>query len=73
MIAIANEIVIKRRDITLALLLVRSLRGRADNLPALAGDDAQFVELEQLLVDIDARTGKKDPSKRAKKAAKVRR
>ena len=57
-----------KRDTTRALEIVRQLREQTSS-EAFA---ASFDELTQILTDMDARTGRRDPSKRrpSKKAAK---
>lgn len=51
------------RDVTRALAIVAELEASTNNVGAL------LAELRQILTDIDARTGKRDPSKRSAKKA----
>ena len=53
-----------RRDVTRALALAKELQAN----PSFR-EGGGFDELIQLLAEMDARTGKRDPSKRTKRAA----
>jgi len=55
-----------KRDVTRALSLAINLRSTYDS----RGMDDNFGELIQILRDIDARSGRRDPSKRVRKSAK---
>lgn len=60
-----------KRDITLALGLLRKIKESGLSYTAGVADrELEVNQLEQLLIDLDARTGRKDPTKRkpAKKA-----
>lgn len=58
-------LIVNPRDVTRALTLVRSLkRGLTDPNTKL-----KFKELESILITIDARTGRRDPSARKKTVA----
>lgn len=61
-----------KRDVTRALVIINTLRNVYDG----SGTDDNFGELIQLLRDVDARTGRRDPSVRKapkKTARKARR
>jgi len=60
---VADDGVINHRDVTRALSLLAEIR---DNVIFGAEEDA-LIELEKLLKDIDARTGRRDPTVRRKK------
>lgn len=62
----ARKVAGVRRDVTHILTLVRKLRHGLTTLP-ITEQDALCEEIDQLLVDMDARTGKKDPTKRHKR------
>lgn len=57
----AQQAVSTQRDVSLALRLAKQMQLKVE--PALANTAAELV---QLLTDIDARTGRRDPSARKK-------
>ncbi len=54
------------RDVTRALVLVALVQRQTKNNPEVQAD---LEELTNILVDVDARSGRRDPSKRGKRSA----
>lgn len=57
----------KKRDTSRALELAKLLRSELHRYDHLPSEGAAADELVQILTDMDARTGKRDPTKRVKR------
>jgi hypothetical protein len=57
------KVTVHQRDVTRVLNLVREVLRRE----MLSKSERMLVEAEKILMRMDARTGRRDPSKRAKK------